>query len=70
MTGGTGETGLRPHPLVQCGWCPTIMADDPTVILLHFAEVHRITNGDHSVRYIQGTGWDMAELRGSGRSPR
>lgn len=49
-------------PLVQCGWCPEIMCNDMTVILLHFAEVHRVYNGDHSVHYIKGADWDAAEL--------
>jgi hypothetical protein len=58
-------------PLVQCGWCPEIMCNDMTVVLLHFAEVHRVTNGSHSVRYITGSDWDVAELdeRAGGGSP-
>jgi hypothetical protein len=48
--------------IVQCGWCPVILADDLPVILLHFAEDHCIYNGSHSVRYIQGADWDVAEL--------
>jgi hypothetical protein len=48
--------------LVQCGWCPIIMAHDMTVILLHFAVEHNRSNGDYSIRFIQGTDWDIAEL--------
>ena len=48
--------------VVQCGWCPVIMANDLPVILLHFAEDHGITSGSHSVRFIQGSDWDVAEL--------
>lgn len=48
--------------VVQCGWCPVILANDWVVIALHFAEDHGVTNGSHSVRYIQGDDWDVAEL--------
>lgn len=48
--------------LVQCGWCPTIMADDYPVIYLHHREVHRADG--FSVRPIKGTDWDVAELLG------
>ncbi len=48
--------------LVQCGWCPVIMADDMTAILLHFAEVHHVYGYSYSVRYIRGDDWDVAEL--------
>ena len=47
-------------PLVQCGWCPTIMADDYPVIYLHNREVHG--RDGYSVRPIKGTDWDIAEL--------
>ena len=46
--------------LVQCGWCPVIMANDGVAISLHFVEVHRATG--HSARYIKGTDWDISEL--------
>ena len=46
--------------LVQCGWCPTIMADDYPVIYLHHREVHGCDG--YSVRPIKGTDWDIAEL--------
>jgi len=49
-----------PNALVQCGWCPLIMADDYLVIRLHFTEVHR--KSGYSVRPIKGTDWDPAEL--------
>ena len=48
--------------LVQCGWCPVIMANDMTVILLHFAEVHHVYGYSYSVRYIRGDDWDVAEI--------
>jgi hypothetical protein len=51
--------------LAQCGWCPVILADDQVAIHLHFAMDHNITNGDYSVRYIQGSDWDVTELTGS-----
>jgi len=50
--------------LVQCGWCPEIMADDAPVWYLHFAEVHRASG--YSVRFIKGDDWDVAELTGGG----
>jgi hypothetical protein len=50
-------------PLVQCGWCPVIMAYDMTVVLLHFAEDHGLASGDWSLRHgIAGPDWDTAEL--------
>jgi hypothetical protein len=52
--------------LVQCGWCPVIMIYDMTVVLLHFAEDHRIADGSYSLRHdIRGPDWDMAELDGA-----
>jgi hypothetical protein len=54
----------QPHilgGLVQCGWCPEIMANDEVVVCLHFAEVHRYSSG-YSVRYIRGDDWDIAEI--------
>lgn len=51
-----GETRL-----VQCGWCPMILADDYVVWYLHFREVHGY-GGGYSVRPIRGTDWDVAEL--------
>ena len=51
-------------PLVQCGWCPVIMAHDYLVIDLHFAEVHHVSG--HSVRYIKGDDWDIAEIDAGG----
>ncbi len=46
--------------LVQCGWCPTIMAYDRAVWYLHNREVHRCDG--YSVRPIVGSDWDIAEL--------
>lgn len=50
--------------VVQCGWCPMLLADDYPVLYLHFAEAHHV-NG-YSVRHIRDTDWDIAELVGEG----
>ena len=55
--------GPEPPPrVVQCGWCPVILADDYVAWYLHFAEDHNYYGG-YSIRHnIQGPDWDVAEL--------
>jgi hypothetical protein len=52
--------------IVQCGWCPMLLADDYVVWCLHFAEVHNYTGG-YSISHISGTDWDVAELMDRGQ---
>jgi hypothetical protein len=58
----------KPPPIVQCGWCPVILANDWAVVAFHFVNDHGLRDGSQSVRYIQGTDWDMAELDVTRRS--
>lgn len=48
--------------IVQCGWCPVMMPLDWPVIHAHFVVVHKLSWGNHSVRYIRGPDWDVAEI--------
>lgn len=46
--------------VVQCGWCPVLLADDYQVWYRHFREVHRIAG--YSIRHIISSDWDIREL--------
>lgn len=46
--------------IVQCSWCPQLMADQHEVWYLHFATDHHFKG--YSVRPIFGPDWNMAEI--------
>jgi hypothetical protein len=46
--------------VVQCGWCPVLLANQPDAWYRHFREVHR-TSG-YSIRHIVSSDWDVREL--------
>lgn len=50
--------------VVQCGWCPLLLANDGQVWYRHFREVHR-TSG-YSIRHIVSSDWDISELATAG----
>jgi hypothetical protein len=49
-----------PLKVVQCGWCPLLLADDYMVWYLHFAEAHGTTG--YSIRHVISSDWDLSEL--------
>jgi len=47
--------------VVQCGWCPVILPDDPTWWYFHFQQDHHASG--YSIRHnVKGPDWDVAEL--------
>ena len=38
-----------PHDVVQCGWCPVILPNDPTWWYFHFEENHY--SGGYSIKH-------------------
>jgi len=49
--------------VVQCGWCPVLLANDWKVWTRHFEQVHRAP-GTISIRHIVSSDWDIRELTG------
>lgn len=47
--------------LMQCGWCPVILADQWQVWYRHFEQVHNVKDC-YSIRHIISSDWDISEL--------
>jgi hypothetical protein len=48
--------------VVQCGWCPVLLANDHTAWIRHHQQVHGQRGGNYSIRHIVSSDWDIREL--------
>lgn len=46
--------------VVQCGWCPLLLANNHAVWYRHFDQVHRVSG--YSILHVVSSDWDISEL--------